>query len=48
MIAEILVIVALPLLLAAWGGLTDAFLTAAFLSLALIPVSRRWELLGSA
>jgi MFS family permease len=33
--------------LAAWGGLASAFLTAALLALALVPISRRWELLGS-
>jgi predicted MFS family arabinose efflux permease len=33
--------------LAAWGGLTGAFLTAGLMALALLPVSRQWELLGS-
>jgi MFS family permease len=34
--------------LAAWGGLSSAFVVAALLALALIPISRRWGLLGSA
>ena len=34
-------------LLAAWSGVSNAFLVAAIAALALIPVSRRWDLLGA-
>jgi MFS family permease len=33
--------------LAAWTGMTSAFLIAAIAALALIPISRRWDLLGA-